>query len=127
MVSQAVPCGGPQPVSWWVLQLPQPRSAAANAPRFEADGWDGIAYGDNQCKVGDVVVTLALAAQATERVMLNTGCTNAVTRHPTVLAATWAAPQELWNGRMVLGVGRGDSAHRAFAVGNWRRGSRSTA
>lgn len=108
MVSQAAPCG--KPVSWWVLQLPQPRWAAANAPRFEADGWDGIAYGDNQCKVGDVVLTLALAALATERVMLNTGCTNAVTRHPTVLAATWAALQELSNGRMVLGVGRGDSA-----------------
>jgi 5,10-methylenetetrahydromethanopterin reductase len=87
-----------------------------NAPRFEADGWDGIAYGDNQCKAGDVVLTLALAAQATERVMLGTGCTNAVTRHPTVLAATWAALQELSNGRMVLGVGRGDSALAAIGL-----------
>jgi 5,10-methylenetetrahydromethanopterin reductase len=87
-----------------------------NAPRFEADGWDGIAYGDNQCKTGDVVLTLALAAQATERVMLSTGCTNAVTRHPTVLAATWAALQELSNGRMVLGVGRGDAALAAIGL-----------
>jgi 5,10-methylenetetrahydromethanopterin reductase len=99
-----------KPLTWWVLQLPQPIAAAENAPQFEAEGWDGICFGDNQCRVGDVVLTLALAAQATERVMFSTGCTNAVTRHPTILASTWATLQEISNGRVVLGVGRGDSA-----------------
>ena len=99
-----------RPVRWWVLQLPDPLRAAALAPGFEADGWDGIAYGDNQCRVGDVVITLTLAAQATQRVHLGTGVTNAVTRHPTILASAWANLQELSNGRMMLGLARGDSA-----------------
>jgi 5,10-methylenetetrahydromethanopterin reductase len=97
-------------VEWFVLQLPELTRAAAAAPSFEADGWDGISYGDNQCRIGDVVLTLALAAQATDRLQFTQGCTNAVTRHTTVVAATWASLQELSGGRMRLGLGRGDSA-----------------
>ena len=33
-----------------------------------------------------------------------------MTRHPTILAATWANLQEISGGRVMLGIGRGDSA-----------------
>jgi 5,10-methylenetetrahydromethanopterin reductase len=99
-----------KPVTCWVLQMPDPLPAAAAAPGLEADGWDGIYYGDNQCRVGDCILALVLAAQATEQVWFSTGCTNAVTRHPTVLASAWVNLQQISGGRMALGVGRGDSA-----------------
>ncbi len=36
--------------------------------------------------------------------------TNSVTRHPAVTASAAMAVQEVADGRMVLGIGRGDSA-----------------
>src|SRR3954454_13646269 len=56
--------------------------------------------------------TLALAAQATERIRLGHMVTNPGTREPTVLASAYATLQDISNGRMVMAIGRGDSARR---------------
>src|SRR3954468_8128473 len=56
--------------------------------------------------------TLALAAQATERIKLGHMVTNPGTREPTVLASACATLQDISTGRMVMGIGRGDSARR---------------
>ena len=45
-----------------------------------------------------------------QRLGLGTGVTNCATRHPAVSASAAAAVQDVSNGRMVLGIGRGDSA-----------------
>ena len=56
--------------------------------------------------------TLALAAAVTERIRLGHMVTNPGTREPTVLASAYATLHDISNGRMVMGIGRGDSARR---------------
>ena len=41
---------------------------------------------------------------------------NPVTRHPTVMASMMATIAQLYDGRAVLGVGRGDSAVRTLGL-----------
>ena len=56
--------------------------------------------------------TLALAAAATERIKLGHMVTNPGTREPTVVASAYATLHDISDGRMVMGIGRGDSARR---------------
>src|SRR5688500_16518077 len=56
--------------------------------------------------------TLALAADATERIKLGHMVTNPGTREPTVLASAYATLDDISEGRMVMAIGRGDSARR---------------
>ena len=56
--------------------------------------------------------TLALAADRTERIKLGHMVTNPGTREPTVLASAYATLQDISDGRMVMAIGRGDSARR---------------
>jgi 5,10-methylenetetrahydromethanopterin reductase len=94
---------------WRVGQL-RTRTIASEAAELERAGWDGILMGDSQCLAGDCYVALAIAAQATSSIKLGVGVTNPVTRLPSVTAAAAAGLHELSEGRMVLGIGRGDSA-----------------
>ena len=55
---------------------------------------------------------LAVAARETSTIRLGHFVTNPATRDPTVLASSYATLHDLSNGRMVMGVGRGDSAVR---------------
>src|SRR5690349_20054817 len=55
---------------------------------------------------------LALAAKATERIRLGHMVTNPGTREPTLLASMYATLHDISDGRMVMGIGRGDSARR---------------
>jgi probable F420-dependent oxidoreductase len=55
---------------------------------------------------------LALAAKATERIRIGHMVTNPGTREPTVLASAYATLQDISDGRMVMAIGRGDSARR---------------
>jgi probable F420-dependent oxidoreductase len=56
--------------------------------------------------------TMALVAEATERIKLGHMVTNPGTREPTVVASAYATLQDISDGRMVMGIGRGDSARR---------------
>ena len=89
---------------------PRTRKAVEYARRAEEAGWRGIGFLDNQNLCGDIYVSLALAASATERIQLSTDVTNPVTRHPAVTAGAIASIQEVSEGRATLGIGRGDSA-----------------
>jgi probable F420-dependent oxidoreductase len=55
---------------------------------------------------------LAIAGRETTKIKLGHFVTNPATRDPTVLASAYATLHDLSNGRMVMGVGRGDSAVR---------------
>ena len=55
---------------------------------------------------------LAVAARETSKIKLGHFVTNPATRDPTVLASAYATLHDLSNGRMAMGVGRGDSAVR---------------
>jgi probable F420-dependent oxidoreductase len=55
---------------------------------------------------------IAVAARETSRIKLGQFVTNPGTRDPTVLASAYATLHDLSDGRMVMGIGRGDSARR---------------
>jgi len=86
------------------------RSFGEQAAELEAAGVGRLCLIDSQLAMKDVYAGLAVAALHTERMLLGTGVTNPLTRHPTVTATSIAAISELSGGRAVLGVGAGDSA-----------------
>lgn len=82
----------------------------SQAERAEAAGFDGLFYSDSQNLRLECWIALAVAAKVTTRLKLGTFVTNPVTRHPAVTASAAATLQEVSRGRVVLGVGRGDSS-----------------
>ncbi len=97
-------------VELFTMSIPETGLAEVLSERAEAAGWDGITFTDSQNLVGDPFVAIALGAKATERLQFMTGVTNPATRHPAALATVAATVQETSGGRMVLGIGRGDTA-----------------
>ena len=78
---------------------------------------NGFTYGwlfDSHVLWREPYVLLTLMAQATERMRLGTCVTNPATREPSVTASALAVLDELSEGRMDLGIGRGDSARRVL-------------
>jgi len=75
----------------------------------------GFRYGwtyDSHVLWQEAIPVLALAAAATEKIKLGHMVTNPGTREPTVLASAYATLHDISNGRMIMGIGRGDSARR---------------
>ncbi len=59
---------------------------------------------------------LALAGAETNRLKLGHFVTNPGIREPTIVASYYATMQEITNGRMVMGIGRGDSSRRVVGL-----------
>ncbi|HZR91761.1 MAG TPA: TIGR03842 family LLM class F420-dependent oxidoreductase [Gaiellaceae bacterium] len=59
---------------------------------------------------------LTMAALATSTIKLGLNVTNPGTRDPTVTASAFATLQDITGGRMVMGIGRGDSARRTIGL-----------
>jgi 5,10-methylenetetrahydromethanopterin reductase len=78
--------------------------------RADALGFSGVWVADSQSVFRDAYMALALFADRTTNMELATGVTNAVTRHPAVIAHSFATLDELSMGRAVLGIGVGESA-----------------
>ena len=77
----------------------------------------GFEYGwtyDSHVLWQDSFPTMALAAQATETLKLGHMVTNPGTREPTVVASAYATLHDISEGRMIMGIGRGDSARRVI-------------
>lgn len=91
------------------LDRGDPVAFVERAQMLEADGWDGATMPDSHFINPEVFATLAACAQATSRLKLGTGVTNPATRHPSVVCASMLTLNALSRGRMVLGIGRGDS------------------
>src|SRR5215210_777869 len=75
----------------------------------------GFEYGwtyDSHVLWQESTATLTLAAAATESIKLGHMVTNPGTREPTVVGSMYATLHDISNGRMVMGIGRGDSARR---------------
>ncbi len=79
-------------------------------------GYDHVWLGDSQLIWRELYVLLGAAAQATTRVLLGTGVTNPITRLPAVTASAVVTLQELSGGRVILGVGTGDSSVRTMGM-----------
>jgi alkanesulfonate monooxygenase SsuD/methylene tetrahydromethanopterin reductase-like flavin-dependent oxidoreductase (luciferase family) len=80
----------------------------------EAAGFDHGWLFDSHVLWRDPYPLLTLMAGVTERMRLGTCVTNPGTREPTVTASVLATLDEVSNGRMDLGIGRGDSARRVL-------------
>ena len=79
-------------------------------------GYDNVWFGDSQNIWRESSVTMGAAAVGTNRAVFGTGVTNAVTRHRSLLASTWATLSELTDGRVALGIGTGDSSLRTMGL-----------
>jgi 5,10-methylenetetrahydromethanopterin reductase len=73
-------------------------------------GLDGLWVCDSQNIMPEAWVLLSRASMLSQRLKLGTFVTNPVTRHPAVTASAAATLQEASNGRVILGLGRGDSS-----------------
>jgi probable F420-dependent oxidoreductase len=76
---------------------------------------NGFEYGwtyDSHVLWQESIPLLALAADRTSTMKLGHFVTNPGTREPTVLASAYATLHDISGGRMVMGIGRGDSARR---------------
>jgi probable F420-dependent oxidoreductase len=62
------------------------------------------------------MATLPLAASRTERLKLGHFVTNPGIRDPTVVASWYATMHDVSEGRMVMGIGRGDSSRRVVGL-----------
>jgi probable F420-dependent oxidoreductase len=60
--------------------------------------------------------TLPLAAARTSKIKLGHFVTNPGIRDPTITASWYATMQDISNGRMVMGIGRGDSSRRVVGL-----------
>ncbi len=102
------------PLSFGVTVLPDPPAtrlvelmALAESHGFEI-GWT---Y-DSHVLWQDSFPLLTMAAQATSTMKFGHLVTNPGTREPTVVASLYATLHDISDGRMVMGIGRGDSARR---------------
>src|SRR5882724_4900715 len=79
----------------------------------------GFEYGwtyDSHYLWHESIPLLTLAAEHTSRMKLGHFVTNPGTREPTVLASAYATLHDISEGRMVMGIGRGDSARRVIGL-----------
>jgi alkanesulfonate monooxygenase SsuD/methylene tetrahydromethanopterin reductase-like flavin-dependent oxidoreductase (luciferase family) len=100
-----------------------PLSMAELAAEAERAGWDAvliedyIAYqGEAETPTYDPWVSMAAMAVATDRILLGTCVTPVPRRRPWKLAAEAVTLDHLSRGRLVLGVGAGDTNDPGFAV-----------
>ena len=82
----------------------------------EQAGYDRAWVVDSQMLWEDVWVYLTRALAATERIQFGVAVANPLTRHYTVTASTAATLAQLHPGRVLLGLGRGDSAVRTLGL-----------
>jgi probable F420-dependent oxidoreductase len=101
-------------LSFGVTVLPDPPSSRL-VELLQLAEQNGFEYGwtyDSHVLWQESFPLLTLGAQATSTMKLGHCVTNPGTREPTVLASGYATLHDISNGRMVMGIGRGDSARR---------------
>jgi probable F420-dependent oxidoreductase len=105
-------------LSFGVTVLPDPPGAQLVdlMRRAEAYGFEcGWTY-DSHVLWQESFALLPLAAAATTRLKLGHCVTNPGIREPTVTASWYATMQDISGGRMVMGIGRGDSSRRVVGL-----------
>ncbi len=83
---------------------------ASFVAELEGRGFSSAWVPDSQLLWRDVWITLAAAAQSTQRIALGTAVANPVTRHGSVTATAARTVDELAGGRIQVGIGLGGTA-----------------
>lgn len=73
-------------------------------------GYSHIWVGDSHLIWREAYVNMAAMALNTTKVKLGTGVTNPLTRHPSVVGSAYATLEEYAPGRLIVGIGLGDSS-----------------
>ena len=76
----------------------------------EESGYSHIWVGDSHLIWREAYVNMAAVALEHHKVKIGTGVTNPLTRHPSVVASAYATLEEYSPGRMIVGIGLGDSS-----------------
>ena len=82
----------------------------------ERAGFAHAWFVDSQILWQDCYVYMTRALESTTSIVVGTAVSNPFTRHPTVTASVNATLAELHPGRVILGLGRGDSAVRTMGM-----------
>lgn len=101
-----------------IVMEASPGYTARLARDIEAMGFDVLLSPDTQNLSPDPFSQLALATQTTQRLRLGTGVTNPVTRDVAVTACAFSTLQAESGGRMICGIGRGDSSAAHIGLRN---------
>jgi probable F420-dependent oxidoreductase len=110
--------GEAQMLSFGVTVLPDPPYTRLIEVLRQAEG-QGFEYGwtyDSHILWQESYALLAIAATQTEQIKLGHCVTNPGIRDPTITASWYATMQDISNGRMVMGIGRGDSSRRVVGL-----------
>ena len=99
-----------------ICVLARPNQCGQEARLAEACGFTHVWVSDTQMMAGDPYMCLGLIAQHTKRVKLGTGVAVAGTRIAPVTANSIATLNQLAPGRVILGIGVGNSAWRAMGL-----------
>jgi probable F420-dependent oxidoreductase len=105
-------------LSFGITALPDPPYTRLIEVMQEAER-QGFEYGwtyDSHILWQESYATLPLVAAATEKLKLGHCVTNPGIRDPTITASWYATMQDVSNGRMVMGIGRGDSSRRVVGL-----------
>ena len=73
-------------------------------------GFSHVWIGDSHLIWREAYVNMAAVALNTSNMKIGTGVTNPLTRHPSVVASAYATLEEYAAGRMIVGIGLGDSS-----------------
>jgi coenzyme F420-dependent glucose-6-phosphate dehydrogenase len=121
--------GNPVRMRYWTQlateQFP-PSDLVRQAREAEAAGFDGACLSDHfqpwwePGESGQAWTALGAIGQATERIPIGTGVTAPVHRyHPAVVAQAFATLEEMFPGRVVLGIGSGESLNETPCGMDW--------
>lgn len=108
----------PMKTEFGIVMEASPGFTARLARDIETMGFDVLLSPDTQNLSPDPFSQLALATQSTSRLRLGTGVTNPVTRDVAVTACAFSTLQAESGGRMICGIGRGDSSAAHIGVRN---------
>jgi probable F420-dependent oxidoreductase len=105
-------------LSFGITVLPDP-PASRLVELMQLAEANGFEYGwtyDSHVLWQEAYPLLTLAVQGTTTMKFGLNVTNPGTREPTVTASAFATLQDISGGRMVCGIGRGDSARRVIGL-----------
>ena len=77
---------------------------------LDAAGFAALWIPDTQSLMPEMTVCMTVAALHTERIQINGGVTNPLTRHPAVQASALSSIDQLSGGRAAISISTGDSA-----------------
>src|SRR3954454_22228348 len=125
-----VTCQRPRRIDAQLPRHPSPPPALCSPPRrpppyrrmielmrlAEQHGFEYAWTYDSHILWEESYATLPLAAAQTSKIKLGHFVTNPGIRDPTITASWYATMQDISDGRMVMGIGRGDSSRRVVGL-----------